>query len=231
METWLSVLVAAAVVGFALARIKIFIVMEYHRKKADDRLSIEVYLLRRLIVYRLEVPLVQLSERGGLAWLESQLRAGREKTKTHVEAEQRFLGNTWDIFLHDASHWSYLVKMIDHYTKLYKEFTDKLLASLVCEKLAWETRFGADDPAATSMMTGLLWFIKYQTYSSMKKRLKAAGRPHLQVTPLYTWVGLEVDFQCIFSIRLGNVINAAAGLTWRPRKGDGRQWVSIQSRV
>lgn len=231
METWLSVLLATMLIMVALARLHIYIVLDYHRRKADDGLTVEVYLLKRLIVYRLEVPLMKLSERGVLPWLEGQLRTGREKTATHTKAEQRFAANTWEIFFHDPKHWDYLAHQFNYYTRLYSRMIDKLLAALVCEKLSWETRFGSDDPAATSVMTGVLWFIKMQTYSLMKRRLKFARRPLIQVTPLYTWVGLEVDFQCIFRIRLGNVINAVAGSIRQSRKEDGKQWANIQSRV
>lgn len=231
METWLSVWLATTLLGVAVARLRVYIALDYHRRKADDELAVEVYLLRRLLVYRLEVPLVQLSERGGLTWVESKLGSGREKSETHVDAEQRFAAKTWDIFLRHPGHWNCLVRQLDYYTRLYNYFMSRLLAALVCEKLSWETRFGTDDPAATSLMTGLLWFIKTQTYTFMKRRLKFVPRPWLQVTPLYNWVGLEVDFQCIFSIRLGNVINAAAGSIWQSRKGDGRQWANIRSRV
>jgi hypothetical protein len=231
METWLSVWLATTLIGVALARLRIYIVLNYHRRKADDTLTVEVHLLRRLLTYHLEVPLIQLSERGGLLWLESHLKTGREKTVTHTDAEQRFTAHTWDIFLHDPSHWKYLICQFDYYTKLYNHFMRRVLAALVCEKLSWETRFGADDAATTSLMTGFLWYLKSQTYSLMKRRLKYVPRPSLNVTPLYTWVGLEVDFQCIFSIRLGNVINAAAGAIRQSRKGDGRQWTNIRSRV
>lgn len=220
MAVWLSALGAAGLVCFFLARLRLFIAVDYHRRKANDQLNIEVYFPGRLIAYRLEVPLVQLSERGGLVWLESHLKVGREKAETHARAEQRFVGNTWDIFLHDPGHWRYLMRQFDYYTRIYNVFIGRVLAALVCEKLSWETRFGADDAAATSLMVGLLWFLKNQVYMQMKKRLKAVARPALAVTPLYTWVGLEVDFTCIFSIRLGNVINAAAGSIRQPRKGD-----------
>jgi len=198
METWLASWLASTLLVIALARLKLFIAFSYRRRDSDDQLRIDVYTLKKLIVYHLEIPLARLAKRGGLPWPEAVVDTPGGRTETHAKAEQRFVRNTWRIFRHHPRHWHYLMQQMRF----------------------WRTGLGTGDAALTGLATGLIWQLKGQIYSYMQRRLKSVARPALGVSPLFAREGLEIELECIFSIRLGNVINAIATAIRHLGKGD-----------
>lgn len=231
VETWLALCMAAALLVIAAARLKLFISLSYRRQGEDDRLDIDVYALRKLISYHLEVPLVRLVRRGGLPWPESVIDTPGGQTETRAGAEQRFARNTWKIFRHHPRHWHYLLKQFRYYTRIYKRLIARILAAVACEKLTWRTGLGTGDAALTGIFAGLLWQLKTQTYAYMQRRLKNVARPSFRVSPLYAKEGVEIELECIFSIRLGNVINAIATVSRHLGRGNDRQWKNTRSKV
>ncbi|MDR7865339.1 MAG: DUF2953 domain-containing protein [Sporomusaceae bacterium] len=231
METWLAVWLATTLLVLALARLKLFISLSYRRQGEDDRLDIDVYALKKLISYHLEVPLVRLARRGGLPWPESVVDTPGGQTETRAGAEQRFTRNTWKIFRHHPRHWRYLMKQLRYYTRIYKRLITSILVAVACEKLSWRTCFGTGDAALTGISAGLLWQLKTQTYAYMQRRLKSVVRPAFRVSPHYAREGVEIELECIFSITLGNVINAIATAIRHLGRGNDRQWKNTQSKV
>lgn len=231
METWLAVWLASTLLILAMARMKLFISLSYSRRGDDDRLDIDVYAFKKLISYHFEVPLIRLVRRGGLPWPESVLDTADGQAETRAGAEQRFVRNTWRIFRHHPRHWHHLMKQFRYYTRIYKRLTRSILVAVACEKLSWRTGLGTGDAALTGISAGLLWQMKTQTYAYMQRRLKSVARPTFRVSPLYAREGVEIELECIFSIRLGNVINAIATAIQHLGKGDDRQWKNTRSKV
>ncbi len=231
METWLAVWLATTLLVLAMARMKLFISLSYRRQGKDDRLDIDVYALKKLISYHLEVPLVRLVRRGGLPWPESVVDTPRGQTETRAGAEQRFVRDTWRIFRHHPRHWRYLMKQFRYYTRIYKRLAASTLALVACEKLSWRTGLGMGDAALTGITAGLLWTFKAQTYAYMQRRLKSVARPAFRVSPHYARADVEIELECIFSITLGNVINAIATAIQHLGRGNDRQWKNTRSKV
>ncbi len=231
METWLALCLATVLLVLAASRLKLFISLFYRRQGEDDRLDIDVYALEKLVHYHLEVPRARLARRGGLPWPEAVVDTPGGQAETRAGKEQRFVRNTWKIFRHHPRHWHYLMKQLRYYTRIYKRLIARILAALACEKLSWRTGFGAGDAALTGMATGLLWTFKTQTYAYMQRRLKSVARPVIRVSPLYTRDGVEIELECIFSITLGNVINAIATTIQHLGRGDDRKWKNTRSKA
>ncbi|MDR3593049.1 MAG: DUF2953 domain-containing protein [Negativicutes bacterium] len=219
MENWLAVVLATVVVVYTLSRVKIFIRVVYHRKAADDFVRLEVYLLSRLLAYHTTIPLVKLTENHGLPWLETGLKSGRRGVKTSSGREQRFAAKTVDIYLHQPVKWRDMMREVNFIYRLYRRFAGQIKKAMLCEKFTWRTGCGFDDAALTGLATGLLWALKSQLLLFLKRRLNFAVRPVIAVRPVYTAAVVEVEFECIFTIRVGNVINAAWGLLHFPVKG------------
>lgn len=231
METWLAASAATTLLWFALMRVKLYISVVYRRAGGDDSLAVEVYVPGRLLVYRMEVPVIRIIEAGALPWLESRVATRRGAAETRPKAERRFVRTTWEIFRNHSSHWRFLVRQFRHYTRMYNRLMRRLLRATACEKLCWRTRYGADDAALTGVTAGFIWIAKNEVYKYMKRRLAGVARPVFRVVPLYGRTAFEVELQCIFSIRLGNVINATTTVIQSAGKGANREWANTRSKA
>jgi hypothetical protein len=89
---------------------------------------------------------------------------------------------------------------------------NELFLSIQCNKFDCKTVYGSDDAALTSIISGGLWALKSIMVNKLKNRIHLVNKPLINVTPLFNQQKFELDFTCIFSIRLGNVINATIKL-------------------
>jgi hypothetical protein len=219
METWLASWLASTIVWLALLRIRFYIHLVYTRKAEDDTLRVEVYALKKLLYYYAEIPVLKIDKENMVPWFESEVEAGKDDVQTKPGREQVFLKNTFHMYLYHPRQWRQLQQEFKYYLKLYRQLMDKIFSFVTCEKLIWRTSFGSEDAAVTGMVTGLAWAIKNWFYLGLKRRLKRISKPVFSVTPLFGSDKIEIDFQCIFSIRLGHVINALFSLVNLPWKG------------
>jgi len=164
--------------------------------------------MRRLIAYKMEVPIIKVSKSKDIFWLESAIRAVQYQEETQPKRDERIMKKTKAFFTNHPRNVRHVVKEIHNYTQLYCKIIEKVLKLVVCEKMYWKTKLGSEDAAITGAITGLLWACKSLLMSRLKKRIFLIVKPDIAVNPLWGNGRLEMDFQCIFSIRLGNVIKA-----------------------
>lgn len=231
MENWLASWLATTLIVLALARVKLFVGLSYRRRGRDDHLAVDVYALKKLVSYHLEVPMARIATRGGLPWPETAVDTAGGQTETRAKGEQRFVRKSWRIFRFQPRRWHHLMMQLRFYTRLYKRAAARLLVATECEKLSWRTGLGTGDAALTGVATGMAWQIKGTTYTSMQRRLKSVSRPDFLVQPYYGREGVDIELECIFSIRLGNVINATTAAIRYLAKGGNKQWKSTQSKA
>jgi hypothetical protein len=231
METWLVFWLATTLLILALARLRLFVSLTYRRRGRDDHLAVDVYALKKIVSYRLEVPLARIARRGGLPWPETVVDTPRGRTETRSREEQRYVRTTWRIFRHHPRHWRKLTRQVRFFARLYRRTIARLLIATSCEKISWRTGLGIDDAALTSIAAGFAWQFKNHTYVYMQRRLKSVPRPVFAVQPLYARKGVDIELECIFSVRLGNVINALTTAIRFLAKGGNRQWKNTRSRV
>ena len=212
METFLAVLFAALACFCVVWRATIRIRVIYRRKKGDDLLSVDVHLARGFLAYHVEMPVVKIVYRNGLPWLESEQRVGGQEVEPHPERERRFAEETVDVFLHQPEKWRQISREFRFFARAYRKLARELQRRMVCEKFHWHTRLGVDDPAVTCQAAGIFWLLKYQVYIFLKRRVRRTARPIFQITPVFAAGVFDVELECIFSLRLGNVINATASL-------------------
>lgn len=218
METLLAVGLASTLFSFFLYRTKVKIYLAYRRNKDDDLLCVDVYLLRKMLLYHMEVPVIRVVNREKLPWLESEIETKKGDVETHAKREQVFVRNTADIYLYHPAKWRELISEFRYYTRLYNKFMKKVLDGIVCEHFCWKTRFGSADAAVTGLWVGVLWAVKYMFFSRIKRKMLFIKRPDIQVVPDFKHAGFQAEFECILSIRLGNVINAMLSLIQIPRR-------------
>lgn len=208
MEFWLTSIIATITISYLLSICKIYIEIQYKRSSENDYILVNVYAMRKLIAYQMEVPIIKLSENKDIFWLESAIKAVQSQEKTPPKKEKRIIKKTTELFKNHPRKLKHMMREFHYYTRLYCNMIEKILKLVVCEKIYWRTRFGSEDAAVTGTIAGLLWAVKALLMSRLKRRIFLIGEPDIAVKPIFGYNQFDVDFQCIFSIRLGNVIKA-----------------------
>ncbi|MGI6093154.1 MAG: DUF2953 domain-containing protein [Veillonellaceae bacterium] len=221
MEYGLAALAAQIVVLYVFSKLIIYIDLRYHRDKSDDFIVVNVYLGKKFMLYSMKVPVVELIKNDESLWLSSEIKTsdGTAKTKTNIERERRFLNNIVRMYFYNPRRLWHAFKSVKFYAKLYRRVICRLVNSLNCERLYWKTTYGSDDAAITGLMSGTLWTVKGMLVTVLRRRFCFSAPPELSVTPAFGQACFYVDFQCIFSLRLGKVISAATILTNLSGKG------------
>ncbi|MBP2644734.1 MAG: hypothetical protein H6Q75_174 [Firmicutes bacterium] len=208
METLLAAIMALIALSAIILRIKVSVLLDYNRAAENDTLSVSIWLLRRLIEYRMEVPLINIWDTYIVPWAKAEIEAGEEKFTNKPERERRFVKKTIKAFLEHTRLWRKLHCQIRWFTRIYKYVMNILMKNLVCEKLVCKTKVGTGDAALTGLAAGAFWPVISLLYMGMERRVMMIHQPCFELTPDYCKSRVEVNFQCIISVRLGNVINA-----------------------
>lgn len=193
MENLIILFICWIILGYLLWHLKIYIEIQYTRNTDNDKFILEVYTLRKLIIYRLKIPVIEFTSEN--LWLKTKLETDKGAAKTHIKKEKRSFKKS--------------IRIVKHYQKIYYRFMDRLFIAIKCEKLIWKTIYGSEDAALASVITGGIWGLKSIIVNSLHHRICVVNKPLIQAIPQYNQQKFGMDFTCIFSIRLGNVINAA----------------------
>ncbi|BBB92957.1 MAG TPA: DUF2953 domain-containing protein [Methylomusa anaerophila] len=212
MNIWLITLVSFVILTLVLSRINIYIDLRFRRKSGDDYLEVSVYLFRRLILYTLQIPLIELINQHDLLWLKSQIRVNDHKEESMSDREQRFTSNLIVTYLKNPGMLRRILQTIKRYSKLYNKFMNRLLESIYCEKLDLHLKYGLGDAAATGVTLGLFWTLAYTGMVGLYNRIHLTQKPVINIIPFFHRECLEVEFWCILRLRLGNVISATTSI-------------------
>ncbi|QJW48474.1 DUF2953 domain-containing protein [bacterium BFN5] len=209
MVDWLLATLTGFGVAYVISRVSIYIHLQFFRNSNDDFILVDVYLPHRIHLYSMKVPIIEIVNRNNIPWLESKIETEHGETKTHSHREQRFIKVLFDICIKHPQKMRRILKMLRYYQKIYCKFMHSIIKSIYCEKFYWKTTFGLEDAAATAILSGTLWSVKAMILTFLQKRTNFKTRPVIRVQPIFDQNKIEVDFQCIFSIKLGNLINAS----------------------
>jgi len=207
MEMWFMITAANVVIIFLLFYSKIYIAFKYQRDGFNDYIAVDVYIFRRLLSYSMQVPMIEMGDINNALWLKSKIQTGHSQDVTHSKREQRFIKKNIKFYLLHPSRLRHLVRAVRYYTRLYYKFMDKFIALFHCEQLQWKTIYGSEDAGFTGIGTGILWTIKALMITRLQKHVILMQKPIINVKPNFGCDIFKVNFQCIFSIRFGNIIN------------------------
>ena len=208
MELWLMLLIAIIIISLLLLFSKIYIDIKYKRNGKNDYIKVDVSMLKRLLVYQMEVPIVEVDDNKSPFLIQSVLKTANDSDEVYKKKEKRLIDKMAKLYSKRPSKLRHAIHQINYFTHLYSKAIDKILRLIVCEKFYWKTVYGAEDAALTGIMAGLLWTGQTVLITQFKRRITLLGKPVIMLHPIFGCNQCEVDFQCIFSIRLGNVIKA-----------------------
>lgn len=208
MECWLLIILSKILLLCLLYYTKIYLILKCKRDESNDYIGVEVYIMRRLLLYSMQVPIINMTREKESLWVESKIKTGKNQDKTHTVREQKFIKENLKFYITHPRKLKQIIKQLRYYTRIYYRVMDNIVKSLQCEKLCWKTSYGSEDAAVTGSMVGILWTVKALLLTNLQKKVIFKTKPLIHVNPIFGHTQLKVDFQCIFSIRLGNVITA-----------------------
>ncbi|SMC58212.1 DUF2953 domain-containing protein [Sporomusa malonica] len=208
MSNWIIFSVTSSILMLMLSRINIYIDIHFCRRKDDDYIEVSVSALRPLLVYTIKIPVIEIVRYNDLPWITSEIKAPQGGAETHIAREQRFVKKIAEIFVKNPQKFKKLMRAVKRYIRIYRKYINSLVASIHCEKLDIRAVYGFDDAAFTGLMMGAFGAARGLLLASLHNRLILEAKPNINITPVYGQSHFEIEFRCIFRIRLGNVITA-----------------------
>lgn len=212
MEVFIIISLSNIIIISFLLYSKIYITLTYRRDGSNDDLVVDVYLFKTLLVYKMQIPAIEIISIKDSYWIQSKIKAGQSQEQTQSIREQRFVRKTINFYITHPGRIRYIFRLFRYCARLYSRLMGNVITFLYCEQLKWKTSYGSGDAAITGIVSGMLWTIKGLMITRFKKRVIFTKKPIINVNPIFGADHFKVDFQCIFSIRLGNVINAIRNL-------------------
>ena len=219
MTKWMIVASAGILVGYMLFKIKLYMELRYVRKDQNDLVVISIYIFKRFMLYRLQVPFVEMTAAGGVPWFKSELSVGREEVHTFPKREMRFLYRLFHIYLHHPASWSRMMKKFWNYSSMYYYFIERMSRQIRCETLRLRIRVGTEDAAVTSLLVSLFWVFGSWYITSLQQRVCCTRLPQIAIHPDYGSPCFTIDFVCILRLTIGDVISTTLLTANYSRKG------------
>lgn len=226
--TWafLALLLVLALLAIVLW-LPLYWSIQYRRSESDDELNLELRTAGGFTVARYRTPLLRLTWKG--PWPRLEVLGGPGT----VAGERLIRQEGMDFSLDDlGAAWRTLARRAG--TVRYA----LAVAGVIKEKVRWRkfslvTEVGLEDAAGTGMVVGGIWSLAGLAYSALRAPLWRDGRQfRVEVWPVFDRKVLKLEVQCIFSLRIGDIIYALFIVARRRlKRGVGVPWRSIRSRA
>ncbi|MGD8189734.1 DUF2953 domain-containing protein [Brevibacillus ginsengisoli] len=200
---------------------RVRLLFSYQRIREQDHCVIEVTAWFGLIRYKYEVPVIKL--------LSGKIKLQREVETSAKNAEPP----SDDLFITDETikywtdHYEEIIDQVHNFFPTLRDF----LKHLQCKEIAWHTKVGIGDAAATGTLTGIVWSVKSMILASLTRYVTLRTFPRLSVQPEWNGIGVRTEVRCIFTVRVGHIIVAGIRILLKLRKGRERKWKTTPSRA
>ncbi|WP_238442587.1 DUF2953 domain-containing protein [Desulforamulus reducens] len=174
---------------------------KYFRVAEDDTISFEFFLLG-FIHYKIEVPVVIFQQK-----LSGISLTTRTELETGGDHSEELLGKQEKRTISSIGEAKNLCHRWWPFFRAIKPDMDYLLAHLSLERFVWKLRIGTGDAAVTGIITGVAWGIMGSITSLFYKKIATnKPEPELQVEPNFKKEVFSTSIDCIFKIRVVNIM-------------------------
>lgn len=207
---FVSVMIAASCTTF-------YIAFDYHWQDANDKLTVTIYSKGKLLFYQRTLSVIQWVQQ---EWLkrESNIKKA-ENSRQFIKAERKSSRRFFRRLIHHPRLGLAALRKSQRLFYHYRHIVQSFLSALCCEKFYWNTRFSTSDAAMTGIASGLLWSAKACLLSQLTQNIRFAVCPTIQVCPTFQQPEFQTEIQCIFSFKLGHVMNAFFCIAKNVNKG------------
>lgn len=203
-----SIVVALFLLIFVLSVMKLSITIFFQHAQDDDEWKITFRTLFGIIRYTINIPLVKIeTESPGIVvdHKETVKNISESKPKRSKYTPKEMI----DIFQKVKEFAQHVIRL--------NEIIKKFLRHISITKLEWQTKIGTGDAAATGMIVGLGWSLKYSLVALLSKYMKLKTAPCLMITPSFHEAISETKFVCMIHFRIGHAMLAGIRIMkyWR----------------
>ncbi len=199
----------------------------YQKVAWDDALVLEMSFLHGLLKRRRSVNLLQLTPRGVKQHQKISGRWFFLRKNQHKKTTAPYQGNSrnWREFFQRYQEYGLGMTLLTYFLPAnyhrYLFVVEDLERRGYFTKFTWVTRFGTGNPVSTATVYGVLWGVKSSLLSYLHRKTKFVVRPDIQIIPDFQNSRLDLNFDCIFRVKLGYIIIAAfiANFRYRMMKG------------
>lgn len=183
------IIIGVLLIAFLCLKSRLSIVMQLTYRQTQVCINWQVYITKRVCLYRGKSQLRTLSSEENATILSVKEKiSGRPP----LRRKRKGLRSLKDFY-------QYHVKNLVYYTSL-------LLRYLRIDKWRWHIQLGGENPALTSILCGVLCAIHQQIVRTITKHTHLACQPKVNVIPVFNKATCFVQGECIASIQVGNLI-------------------------
>ena len=198
-------IIVAAVIGvlclflFMVAMMKLSVTIFFQHAQDDDEWKITFRTLFGIVRYTIHIPLVKVETTSPSIVIAQKTSMGntpksKEKRKKYTPKE------VMDNFRKAREFTERVVRLYDIMKNFFRHVS--------ITKFEWQTKIGIGDAAATGMIVGLGWSLKYSVLAVCSKYMKLKTTPMITIIPSFHQAVSETKFICMIDFRIGHAILA-----------------------
>lgn len=232
-----------ALLGIIILMLPVKVSVDYHRLNKDDNLKIQVQAFFGLLYYKLEFSYIKIRRwiLGPILELEAEFLGVKGKKKPEKIKEEfglhavdlrkiyekvRFLLKVTDLY-------ETLLEMMETYKEEDRSDDEIRMENVLiyrvmgmlymglkgdCLKLIFHTHYGFSDAAITGVANGVIWAVKGIFLDILSAISNMKTQPEVSVTPHFEATGVDIQFESIFSVRIGNLMYTGLKILWQGYK-------------
>ncbi len=186
---------------FILLYSNIKVEINFKRYDKDDILIISITVFYGIFTYKKQIPFIDFIKK-------NEGKPGLE-IKSQTKENENITSDKESII--DINEMKNFLKK---YKKLYIKFKKYIIPfktyiqkKMIFKSIYWNSEVGIGSADETAILTGIIWSIK-STFISLISNSYNLLDTFINVTPNYNTNTVKTHINCIFTIKLGHIINA-----------------------
>lgn len=232
------------------------VAVDYYRLNQDDNMKIQVEALFGLINYRLEFSSMKVRNwlLGPILEVEAEFYGVKGK-KQDEEIKEEFglhairvknLIEKAKFLFKITDQFEGMIEMAKTFRREDRDSAEITIQNVViyrvmgmlvmglkgdCNKFVWHTHYGFSDAAVTAVVNGVIWGSVGLLLSALSLVCNIKTEPKISVQPDFGAVGVDIRFESIFSVRIGNIMITGFRILLKEyRRRVKNRWPIIQLR-
>lgn len=197
MQKLIYILICFGLIGVLLYFMPIQLKFKLLKKNNDDAIIIRLKTLYGLLNLKFELPMLDIVFVNGKPALKYKAKIESNKTNKLFKRISKIF---------TAEDYSKIKKLFRHDPVLLKRLKKYWLKHIRIRELTIILRLGIYDAAITALVCGIAWSFTGAFLSIIKANLDLTAKV-IKITPDFSKECFEMETNCIFNFRLGNIIN------------------------
>lgn len=186
---------------FILLYSKIKVEINFKQYDKDDILIISITVFYGIFTYKKQIPFMDfIKENDGEPALEIK---SQSKENENLISDKESIVDINEI----KNIFKKYKKLYIKYKKYVIPFKKYIEKKMIFKSIYWNSEVGLGNADETAILTGIIWSIK-STFISLISNSYNLLDTFINVTPNYNTNTIKTHINCIFTIKLGHIINA-----------------------